>query len=180
MVRRAARKCEARPVETETKKDQDKGGRGRRKRVGGTKTASSNNLQGAVRPSGVTYMTEEQIDRRLGDAPRILRYPSKCGERRPLKVEISTWVGTSAIGASHYNVRISEGENSYYDGEENCWLQPWAGVPGDATLQLSATTYQLQAAIDLAVYYVKLAFQDLSKYEVQWDGAGCPKEWERD
>lgn len=55
---------------------------------------------------------------------KIFRYPSKTYEKRPVLVRINSWVGTSAIGASHYYVDIQEGENYLWCESKNqatCW-----------------------------------------------------------
>ena len=45
----------------------------------------------------------------LGDE-RIQRWPSKIGDKRPLKIKLSSWVGVS-IGAKHVYLEIEEEDN---------------------------------------------------------------------
>ena len=57
----------------------------------------------------------------LGD-DRIRHWPSETGDKRPLKVDISSWVGISA-GAKHVKVIVAEAENEWWCENENAWVR---------------------------------------------------------
>lgn len=117
-------------------------------------------------------MPDEKVWKLLEGEERIPRYPSKIGEKRPVRVTITTWIGTSALGASHYSVHVRDDENSWWCESENAWIRGY-GTGLHDHLSLSATTYSDSAAIELAKVYVEKNF-DLKTHEIVWDGPGCP------
>lgn len=56
----------------------------------------------------------------LGD-DRIRRWPSP-DEPRGLRVEITTWIGTS-LGAKHFYAKVKEEDNQWWSEEENTWVE---------------------------------------------------------
>lgn len=84
----------------------------------------------------------------LGD-DRIRRWPSKIGEKRGLTIRISSWVGTAAIGAKHYNLRIEEAENMWWSEKENDWVR--------LSCDTHSGGYTMDAAMLKPVECIKLA-----------------------
>lgn len=53
--------------------------------------------------------------------PYIYRFPNDKGVRRDVKIDISTWKGTGAIGATHYYAEVTPEANSIWDAQAQAW-----------------------------------------------------------
>jgi len=108
---------------------------------------------------------------------RIRRWPSKIGEKRNLRVEITSWVGIS-IGAKHIYVKVEEQDNSWWCEDENAWVELSCDAEkGGYSLTASVTSED--EAITLAKYFVELvAGKRRQNHNVIWSGLGRPR-WAR-
>jgi hypothetical protein len=136
-------------------------------------------------PTMVCEPTPEMLERMRGKGPgwgvsgidwgdlkefRIPRWPSKIGEKRPLVVEITSWVGISA-GARHYYAHIKEHEQCWWDNEDN----RWAVVSGEDSrdFKVDVDAPRREAAIKIAKAVVKaiLSLDDPEagiEHSVEW------------
>lgn len=94
---------------------------------------------------------------------RIVRWPSKTGEKRPIRVEVFSWVGVSP-GAKHYNVRIVEHRNEFWCERDNRWVDiyEWSHADG---FRLDADCYSEDEIAKVANHFLKLMF-DPAKHEI--------------
>jgi hypothetical protein len=97
---------------------------------------------------------------------RIPRWPSKIGEKRPITVRISTWIGTSAIGARHYNVSVEEEVNQWWCEKENAWVE-LSCDPSKSGVSMSASVLSRSDAEKLAKFFVDLVIKDSNDYIVR-------------
>lgn len=110
----------------------------------------------------------------IGSKERIPRFPSKIGEKRNIRVEITSWVGTS-IGSKHFYVQVEEQNNSWWSESENAWIE----LSCDSTkagYSMYASVMTKDEAIKLAKYYIEMiAGKDLANHTVSWSGLGRPR-----
>lgn len=143
------------------------------------KTTRTKKSRGPDRGSyvGTRYCSAENgWDTVNQEEERIPRYPSKTGEKRPLRVRIDSWVGTSAIGAKHYYADVQEGPQQWWCEADNVWLE-FDTYGANQGIHMRAAVLDEATAIRVALAFVKAAFPDLSQHHISWDGPGCPSEW---
>lgn len=108
----------------------------------------------------------------LGD-DRIRRFPSTIGEKREIRVEITTWKGIS-LGAKHYDVSVVEQENSWWSESENAWVH----INEDSEkrgFHLNAGVLTEEQAVKVAKMFVGLiAGPKRKRHDVIWSGPGRP------
>jgi hypothetical protein len=103
----------------------------------------------------------------LGDC-RERRWPSKIGEKRPISVTISSWIGTSP-GARHYYVEVKEENNMWWDPNENCWRELWDDQEKKGYILEKASVMTEEEAIKLAIFFIKLIHPtDYKDQEIHW------------
>ncbi len=112
----------------------------------------------------------------LGDEDRIRRWPSQIGEKRGLKVRLYTWVGTCAIGATHFSVSIEEQNNMWWCEERNAWVELTCDLERSG-ISLSASLSKQEDAIKVALKFIEITGVK-ETHEISWDGPGQPK-WAR-
>jgi len=110
----------------------------------------------------------------LGKEERIRRWPSKIGEKRPLRVEITSWVGIS-IGAKHTYVKVKEANNGWWCEDENCWVElSCDSEKGGYSLEASVNNED--EAVALAKHFVELvAGKKRKNHDIRWEGLGRPR-----
>ena len=109
---------------------------------------------------------------------RIPRWPSEIKEKRPLGVRIYTWVGTSAIGAKHFNAEVNEEQNQWWCEDRNAWVTLSCDGERDG-VSMRASVLTEGDAIKMAMHFVELVTgPKRAKHIVSWDGPGKPK-WAR-
>ena len=107
-------------------------------------------------------------------ADRIRRWPSQIGEKRPLKVNIDSWVGLS-LGAKHVNVRVEEAENMWWSELENAWVRIYTDTESTG-YEMKAKLLHESEAIKMAKAFILLvAGKDRANHIVRWNGPGRPK-----
>lgn len=105
---------------------------------------------------------------------RIPRWPSKIGEKRPLRVEITSWKGISS-GARHHYCHVQEQDNQWWCEDENAWISLSCDT-GNKGYSMNADVMTESEAVALAKLFVKLVAGDgLKNHEVCWSGPGRPK-----
>jgi len=105
---------------------------------------------------------------------RIQRWPSKIGEKRPIKVEISSWIGIS-VGAKHIKVNVEEEENQWWCEDENAWVTLSCDAERGG-YSLKAEVYTEEEAIKTAKYFILLiAGKGRKNHTVYWHGHGKPR-----
>lgn len=108
------------------------------------------------------------------DFPRIPRWPSKTGEKRPLRVYISTWVGTSP-GARHMYAEVKEKENEYWSEKNNTWVDVSCSTESKG-YYLKADVFTLKEAVEIATKFVEMiAGKKRIHHVVSWIGPGRPR-----
>lgn len=100
---------------------------------------------------------------------RIARWPTKIGEKRPVKVKINSWVGIS-IGAKHTYLEIDEAKQEYWPEKENRWVEVLCSSESRG-FSLKADVYSDEEAIKIAKSFLKLMFKK-ETHVLQWDGPG--------
>lgn len=110
----------------------------------------------------------------LKDEQRIRRWPSAIGEKREIRVTITTWKGVS-IGAKHWTVHVEEQDNAWWCEDENAWVT----IQCDSERRgysLRAEVLSKQEAVKLATDFVTMiAGARRLKHDVVWMGDGRPK-----
>jgi len=86
---------------------------------------------------------------------RIPRWPSKTGEKRKIKINISTWVGTLATEAKHYDVTVTEEANQWWCEEKGAWVELTCD-DHQVDYSLSATVLSHAEAMKVAQLFVAL------------------------
>jgi hypothetical protein len=105
---------------------------------------------------------------------RIPRWPSKIGEKRPIRVEINSWVGIS-IGAKHVNVNVAEAENMWWCEEENAWVRIYTDSESGG-YEMRSKVLTEEEAVSLALAFVTLiAGKGRKHHTVDWNGPGKPR-----
>jgi hypothetical protein len=111
---------------------------------------------------------------KLGD-DRIRRWPHEYGGKRPIRVTINSWVGTSAIGARHYYLEVEEEENQWWCEKENSWVTFSMDLHNKGR-EINGTFEDEESAIELARKAIELLTKkDLTHFTVTWSGPGCPR-----
>ena len=114
----------------------------------------------------------------LGD-DRIPRWPSKIGEKRPIRVEINSYTTIGAIGAKHWYVNVEEHKNQWWSEERNAWVE-LSCDSGNKGYHLRASVLTIDEAIEVAkMFVVLIAGQRRRKHYVEWSGPGRPRWAER-
>lgn len=123
---------------------------------------------------GTNSMTIFAHDWNILKGERIPRWPSKCGEKRPLRVEINSWIGICP-GAKHYYAKVREEDNQWWSEDENAWVQlSCDSARGGYSLEADVMTEE--EAIELAKYFVLLvAGKRREHHEIIWSGPGRPR-----
>ncbi len=108
-------------------------------------------------------------------APHRRRWPNDVCPR-PVKVEISSWVGRSA-GAKHYYARVTEENNPIWDsrpetigkraGEPRGWTCPWEDEEGEGRSFRDDDLLNEQSAISWATHIIATHFAG-NGYVVEW------------
>jgi hypothetical protein len=57
--------------------------------------------------------------------PHIRLYGPHSPKKRPVRVKVLSWVGTSAIGAKHINVDFDVDNNPIWNADTEMWQQCW-------------------------------------------------------
>ena len=115
-----------------------------------------------------------QHDWRGIDTPYIMRWPSKIGEKRPLKINISSWVGMSA-GARHVYAEVTEEDNEYWSEENNAWVSVSCSSEASG-YHLKADVYTEKEAVRIALTFVEIvAGRHRTEHVIGWYGPGRPR-----
>jgi len=85
---------------------------------------------------------------------RIPRWPGKIDDKRGIKIEISSWVGTS-IGARHTYVKVSEEDNMWWCEHEKAWVKIYTDTQSSG-YSLEANVFTEQEALKIAKYFIEL------------------------
>lgn len=109
---------------------------------------------------------------------RIPRWPSKIGEKRKIRVDISSWIGTSP-GAKHTYASVVEENNQWWSESENTWVEIYSdssksgySAKGDLMTEVEAVAF--------ALFCVELiAGKKRLHHKVLWSGPSRPKWAER-
>jgi len=110
----------------------------------------------------------------IGDE-RIPRYPSKIGEKRPIHVDINSWIGS--IGAKHWYVTVKEKNNMWWSERENAWVEISCDSEKEGYSLDKASVMTVEEAVELAIAFLKIIHPtDYKEQELTWDGEGRP-EW---
>jgi hypothetical protein len=104
---------------------------------------------------------------------RIPRWPSKIGEKRTLRAEITSWVGTYAIGARHFYARAEEQNNQWWCEDENGWVELSCDTEKSG-LSLQADLMTEKEAIDVLLAFIEIT-GTRKTHRIVWTGPGRPK-----
>ena len=95
-------------------------------------------------------------------------------EKRPVKVQITTYIGTIAINASHYYVKVEEAKNQWWCEERNAWVE--LSCDTSYGYNLSANVYTQQEAIQVALRFLEtVCGPKRDHHTVTWHGPGRPR-----
>ena len=109
----------------------------------------------------------------LGET-RINRWPGIIGEKRPIKVDINSWIGTS-LGARHWYVTVKENDNMWWDEHRDMWRELWDDSEKGGYELDKASVYTEDEAIQLAIFFIKLIHpKNYKKQIIYWNGPGKP------
>lgn len=109
----------------------------------------------------------------IGGPERIARFPSKIGEKRNIRVEITSWIGLS-IGAKHHSVNVEEQRNSWWSESENAWVELSCDSQNRG-YSMRAEVLTEEEAIKLAKHFIKIiAGSKRLLHTVCWTGKGRP------
>jgi hypothetical protein len=81
-------------------------------------------------------------------------------------IDVNTWRGT-AIGASHYYVKVKEEDNQWWSDEEGCWCVSYRNRR-DVQRKFEADVFSLEEAAALAAFIVKTYYADAG-WSVRYD-----------
>ncbi len=113
----------------------------------------------------------------LGD-DRIPRWPSKIGEKRKIRVDISSWVGTS-VGAKHVYAKIEEEPNQWWSESENTWVELSCDA-GRTGYTMRGDVMTEKEAVAFSLFCIEMiAGKRRTHHKVMWTGPGRPKWAER-
>lgn len=91
---------------------------------------------------------------------------------RPIDVRIHTWVGTTAIEATHYELSVEEKKNCWWSEEEDAWIENYSDT-GAVGLSVDGVLQSYEDCVNLAIQALLIiAGKDAKKRPINW---GCPK-----
>ncbi|MCK5614474.1 hypothetical protein KAR91_72085 [Candidatus Pacearchaeota archaeon] len=88
-------------------------------------------------------------------------------EKRRITISFSSYVGTAAINATHYIVRIEEETNPIWNSDTEQWQNPWDYDSSDDDIVFREEFTLATRAVDWAKIMVDEHFSG-DEYEVDW------------
>lgn len=102
----------------------------------------------------------------LGMKPRWEQKLPATSERRRVRLSFSSFVGTTAINATHYSVSIAEEDNPMWNSRTEQWQSPKNDFSGEGR-ELRETFTLATRAVDWAKIMIDEHFSG-DEYDVNW------------
>jgi len=103
--------------------------------------------------------------------PHIRMFPNGAGRKREVRVKLSTYVGTNAIGATHFYAAIKEEHNRVWNGKY--WQAPWDDDPEHTGREFGRNVRhnEFATALQAKTYAEKVIAEHFNsnEYEIRWD-----------